>query len=74
MGETLVNLFDDSIIENAKLILFPFYQFGKFDDFFDTWLKKDYYHEGHWKDFYSQINEAKRESGNYQSSLFDFLF
>lgn len=76
LGDTLYKLFDDKIILNARLILFPYYEFGNWvysHEFFEVWAdEQDYYNERNWTDFYDLIHQKRREPKFNQMKLFEF--
>ena len=74
LADTLYNMFEEKIIMNAKLVLFPFYEFSNLtnNNFFDTWCEGKYYNKENWSNFYNLINEKKRKVIYNQMTLFDF--
>lgn len=75
--DTLWNMFEDKIILNAKLVLFPYYEFGNWvspeKEFFELWAAGGYYEKHHWLDFYDLILEKRRQPKYIQQSLFSMI-
>lgn len=55
----LDQMFGDKIILNAKLVLFPYYEYCQADDWFDCWCLGHYYSKGRWSKLYQQIQDCK---------------
>ena len=54
LEDVLINMFEDKIVMNAKLVLFPYYKVGNFKtDFFSEWANGSYYSKESWESFYS---------------------
>lgn len=77
IADTLYNMFEDKIIENAKMILFPFYQFSDFlaYSWWEAWSNGHYYDKKYWKHFYGEIkSKIPKQKPVKQNSYFDALF
>lgn len=73
LSESLQDLYGDLIILNAKLVLFPFYEWFSGYDWFDCWCTGDYYDRVHWFSLYAQIEECKLENKlSKPSELWEF--
>ena len=64
LGFVLIDLFQDEIILNAKLVLFPFYEWfnNGSEDWFDLWCLGQYYEQSNWVNLYQQIQDCKLEN------------
>lgn len=59
LAESLQDLYDNKIILNAKLVLFPFYEYCQTSDWFDCWCTGHYYEQSNWVNLYQQIQDCK---------------
>lgn len=74
LADELYKLFGEKIILNAKLILFPFYQYGTHKDWFSAWARGLYYFPEFWEDMYSLVRENRRDVKEIQLSFFEGIF
>lgn len=62
LSGSLQDLYGDLIILNAKLVLFPFYEYCQAVDWFDCWCRGYYYSKARWTKLYQQILDCKLEN------------
>lgn len=70
----------DKVIRNAKLVLFPYYEwfysptFSFENDWFNSWCNGQYYRKANWKDLYQKINDCKLPNKvDSENSIYDLF-
>jgi len=74
LESALIAMFEDKILLNAKLILFPYFIYmNRYEDWFSLWCEGEYYNPDNWTDYYKLINHnLKPNTTQAQMSLWDF--
>lgn len=56
--KTLLELFGDSIILNAQLVLLPYYEYCESKDWFGSWCRGAYHYPEYWQGLYNQMQQV----------------
>lgn len=69
LGDLLVKMFDEQIVENAKLVLLPHYSEFSGENWFGSWSTGEYYDSQHWVELYQKVQDSTKPSGFIQMKL-----